>query len=111
MEALYERDSDGFLAWLGDCANEFGVESMATNDLSAYKPAVEQLGIDHQICIARVLKRALNRLGKKEERDWTKTWIWRLLRELPLDGGLELLRLERMVRDDEARPFAARAWV
>ena len=101
LDVLVEQDSDAFLAWLGEYADEFGVEAIVTDDLNTYKPAVEQLGLDHQICIAHVLKWAWNRLGKKEEWDWIKTWIWKLLKELPLDGGLELLRLERLVRDDE----------
>ena len=36
-----------------------------------------------------------------EGRQWIKGLIWRLLTELPFDGGVELLRLERFVRDDE----------
>ena len=34
--------------------------------------------------------------------DWIKAIIWRLLTDLPFDGDLELLRLERMVRDGDA---------
>ena len=101
MDVLVERDSDAFLAWLGEYVDEFGVEAMVTDDLNTYKPVAERLGLDHQICVAHVLRWAWNRLGKKEEWDWIKTWIWRLLKELPLDGGLDLLRLERLVRDDE----------
>ena len=60
LEVLVARDSDGFMEWLGDFAREYGVEAMVTGDLSAYKPAVERLGIDHQICTAHVRKRAWN---------------------------------------------------
>ena len=41
------------------------------------------------------------RLDKIAGMDWLKALIWRLLRELPPDGGLELPRLERLVRDAE----------
>ena len=54
LNVLVERDADGFIEWLGDFARGYGVEAMVANDLSAYKPAVERLGIDHQIRIAHV---------------------------------------------------------
>ena len=50
LVVLVERDSDGFMERLGDFARDYGVEAMVTNDLSAYKPVVKRLGIDHQIC-------------------------------------------------------------
>ena len=92
-EALVERDSDGFMEWLGDFARDCGVEAMVTDDLNTYKPVVERLGIDHQIRIAHVRKWARNRLDGIEGWDWGKARIWRLLTELPMDGGLELPRL------------------
>ena len=101
LDVLVEQDSDVFMDWLGECADEFGVEAIVTDDLNTYKPVAERLGLDHQICIAHVLKWAWNRLGKIEGRDWIKARIWRLLRELPPNGDVELLRLERLVRDDE----------
>ena len=66
LEALVERDSDGFMEWLGDFARDFGVEAMVEDDLSAYKPAVERPGLDRQIRIAHVKKRARKRLDKTE---------------------------------------------
>ena len=102
LDVMVKRDSDGFMEWLGDFARDYGVEAMVTDDLSAYKPAVERLGLDHQICIAHVRKRARKRLDWIEGWDWVKARIWRLLTELPPDGGLELLRLERAVRDGDA---------
>ena len=56
VEALVERDADGFMERLGDFARDCGVEAMAADDLSAYKPAVERLGIQRQICAAHVKK-------------------------------------------------------
>ena len=75
---------------------------MAADDLSACKPVVRRLGVDHQICVARVKKWVRNRLDKIDGWDWIKTRIWRLLTDLPFDGDLELLRLERVVRDSDA---------
>ena len=102
LEALVKRDSDGFMEWLGDFARGCGVETMAADDLNACKPAVERLGLDHQICTARVRKRARKRLDGIEGWDWVKARIWRRLTDLPPSGGLELLRLERAVRDGDA---------
>ena len=75
---------------------------MAADDLSAYKPAVERLGIDHQICAAHVRKRAWNRLDGIDGWDRVKARIWRRLTDLPCDGDLELPRLERAVWDGDA---------
>ena len=102
LEVLVERDADGFMEWLGDFVSDCGVEAMVTDDLNTYKPVVERLGIEHQICIAHVRKRAWNRLDWIDGWDWIKARIWRLLTELPFDGDLELPRLERAVRDDDA---------
>ena len=102
QEALVERDADGFMEWLGDFARGYGVEAMIADDLSAYKPAVERLEIDHQICITRVKKWTRNRLDRIDGRDWIEARIWRLLTELPFDVDSELLRLERAVRDGDA---------
>ena len=35
LEALDERDSDGFMEWLGDFARDYGVEAIVTDDLRA----------------------------------------------------------------------------
>ena len=102
LDVLVERDADGFMEWLGDFASDYGVEAMVTDDLNTYKPVVRRLGIEHQICIAHVRKWAWNRLDGIDGWDWVKARIWRLLTELPFDGDVELLRLERMVRDGDA---------
>ena len=101
LDVLVERDSDGFADWLRDFVSDFGVEAMVTDDLSAYKPVVRRLGVDHHICVAHVKKWAWNRLDKIDGWDWIKARIWRLLTALPFDGDLELLRLERAVRDGD----------
>ena len=75
---------------------------MVSDDLSARKPVVRRLGADHQICVAHVRNRARNRLNEIKGWNRIKARIWRLLTELPFDGDLELLRLERAVRDGDA---------
>ena len=75
---------------------------MVTDDVNTYKPVVERLGLEHQIRAAHAKKRAWNRFDRIDGRDRGKARIWRLLTELPLDCDLELLRLERAVRDGDA---------
>ena len=87
--------------WRAGCADEFGVEAIAADDLNTYKPVVARLRLERQICMAHPLKWALSRLAKIDGMEWFKGLIWRLLKELPADGGLELLRLERLVRNAE----------
>ena len=102
LDVLIERDADGFMEWLGDFVSDCGVEAMVTDDLNTYKPVIRRLGIEHQICIAHARKWAWNRLDGIDGWDWVKARIWRLLTELPFDGDVELLRLERAVRDGDA---------
>ena len=101
LDVLVERDSDAFMDWIGRYADEFGVEAIVTDDLNTCKPVVERLGLEHQICMAHLLKWVWSRLGKIDGMEWFKDLIWRLLKELPANGGVELLRLERLVRDAE----------
>ena len=79
---------------------------MASDDLSARKPAVERLGLDHQIRITHVKKRVWNRLDRIDGWDWIKARIWRRLTKPPFDGYLELLRLERAGRRRGSSPYA-----
>ena len=69
MDVLVQRDSDGFVGWLQEYVSGFGVDAMVTEDLNTYKPVVESLGVDLQVCIAHVRK-----------------WVWNRLREI---GGWE----------------------
>ena len=98
MDVLVQRDSDGFVKWLQRYVDRFGVESMVTDDLSTYKPVVEHLGVDHQVCIAHVRKWVWNRLREIDGWDWYRSRIWCLMTELPGRGGRELLDMERRVR-------------
>ncbi len=98
VDVLVKRDSDGFVEWLSGYVSRFGVESMVTDDLNAYKPVVEHLGVDHQVCIAHVRKWVWNRLREIDGWDRHKSRIWLLLTELPREGGRELLDMEHRVR-------------
>ena len=100
IDLLVERDSAGFLDWLSGYVQELGVKAIVSDDLSTYKPAAEELGLDHQICLAHVRKNVSRRLGEIEGWDWYKARIWLLLSELPESGGAELMRMEHKVREN-----------
>ena len=99
MDVLVSRDSDAFVGWLGRYVSLFGVESMVTDDLNTYKPVVEHLGVDHQVCIAHVRKWVWNRLREINGWERYKQRIWLLMTELPWGGGRELLDMETRVRE------------
>ncbi len=100
IDVLVERDSMGFTRWLRGYVEGLGVEAMVTDDLSTYKPVVERLGVEHQVCIAHVRKNVVNRLRGIDGWDWYKARIWCLMTELPQGGGRELVAMERRVRDE-----------
>ena len=84
LEALVERDSDGFMERLGDFVSGYGAEAMVADDLSAYKPVVERLGIERWICTAHVKRWVWNRRDGIDGCDWGKTRIWQLALRLRL---------------------------
>ena len=92
MEVSVDRDSEGFVRWLSDYVESLGVEAMVTDDLSTYKPVVERLGVDHQVCIAHVRKNVRNRLERIKGWEWYKARIWMLLSELPEWGRQRVAR-------------------
>ena len=100
IDLLVERDSAGFMDWLSDYARELGVRAIVSDDLSTYKPVAEELGLEHQVCLAHVRKNVSRRLYEIEGWDWHRARIWQLLSELPEGGGAELLRMERKVREN-----------
>ena len=101
MDVLAERDSAAFLEWLRRYMGDFGVESVVTDDLSTYKPVVEELGLEHQVCVGHVKKNVWNRIkGLDDEWERFRKRIWELLDEFPELGGSELLDMERLVRSN-----------
>lgn len=97
VDILVEQDSQAFLRWLRPYVEHLGVQVLVTDDLATYKPVVDELALEHQVCLAHVRKGVTNRLKKVEGWEQEKARIQRLVRELPPEGGVELLRLERRV--------------
>ena len=57
-----ERDADRFANRLKGYVDRLGVEAVAKDDLSTYRPAVDKLGLDCQVCVVHARKNAARRL-------------------------------------------------
>lgn len=98
LELLIEQDAQAFLNWLRPYVERHRVEVAVSDDLVTYQPALEELGVEHQVCLAHVRKNVVRRLKGIEGWGKVKEKIRALLQELPPDGGKELLELEKAVR-------------
>jgi transposase-like protein len=98
LELLAQQDTSAFIRWLKKYAQGLGVKVVVSDDLATYKPVVEELGVEHQVCLAHVRKNVKRRL--QEIKGWApeKEKIAELLQELPREGGLALMELEKVVR-------------
>ena len=73
---------------------------MVTDDLSIYKPVVDELGLEYQIYVAHARKNAARRLRKvKGWQDW-KSRLRMLLDELHDDGSKQLMDMECGFREE-----------
>ena len=87
IDMLVERDMDGFANWLKGYVERLGVKAMANDCLSIYKPVVDELGLEHQVCVTHVRKNVARRLRKVKGWQGWKSRLRSLLDELPDDGG------------------------
>ena len=62
IDILVERDSDGLADWLKGYVERLGVKAVATDYLFTYKPVVDELGLERQVCVTHVRKNAALRL-------------------------------------------------
>jgi transposase-like protein len=100
IDLLLEQDQIEFLKWLRGYVARLGVAVVVSDDLSTYKPVVEALAVEHQVCLAHVKKNVVKRLGKVAGMAAEKEKLKVLMEELPLDGGKRLLELEPRVRGE-----------
>lgn len=98
LELLIQQDTPAFIRWLKKYAQGLGVEVVVSDDLATYKPVVEELGVKHQVCLAHVRKNVKRRLKEIVGWEQEKAKVAELVRDLPREGGLALLELERAVR-------------
>lgn len=71
---------------------------LVSDDLNTYKPVVEALGIEHQLCLAHVRRWVTLRLQKIAGWEEEKALIRQLMRQLPPQRGRVPLSFQRRVR-------------
>ena len=79
-----------------------GVEAVVTADLFTYKPVVDRLGLERQVCVVHAGKNVASRLRKVEGWGEWKSRLRNMLDELPDDGGKRLMDMEREAREEPA---------
>jgi transposase-like protein len=86
LELLIRQDSHAFIQWLKQYAQGLGVKVIVSDDLATYKPVVEELGVEHQVCLAHVRKNVKRRLKEIEGWEPEKAKVAELLQELSRGG-------------------------
>lgn len=66
IDMLMERDAEGFADWLKGYVERLGAKVVVTDDSSTYKPVVDTLGLERQICVTHARKNVARRLRKME---------------------------------------------
>ena len=78
------------------------MKAVVPDDLSTYKPVVDRLGLEHQVCVVHVRKNVAKLLRKAKVWQAWKSRLRSLLDELPDDGGKRLMAMEREAREEPA---------
>ena len=78
------------------------MNAVVTDDMSTYKPVVDELGLEYQICVTHARKNAARRLRKVRGWQEWKSRLRMLLDELLDDGGSQLIAMERKAGEDPA---------
>jgi len=64
MEILASREGEELARWIMEAAKHFGAKALVSDELESYKPAAEQAGLEHQLCLAHWRKAVARRLKK-----------------------------------------------
>jgi len=91
---LAGRDGQSFEEWLRGYVQGLGVEVVMTDDLATYRPVLEELGVEQQLCLAHVRKNLARRLRRIEGYEREKEKLREIVKELAPDGGEQLVDLE-----------------
>lgn len=95
---LGKQDTASFLRWLRPFVQALGVQVLVTDDLSTYKPVVEQLKVQRQVCVAHVRKNVTVRLRKLPGQEAVKEVVRELVRDFPPWGEPALRELAKVLR-------------
>ncbi|GEM_PF-1975277 len=102
LEILTSPEGEELGRWLVEAAKHFGAKALVSDELESYKPAAEQAGLEHQLCLAHWRKATAPRLKKIKGYEKEKQLIREALQHLD-EAGLEAIRWLH-ARFREARP-------
>jgi transposase-like protein len=93
-----EKDAAAVRQWLFDLKHKHGISAIVTDDLSSYRPALEKLDLEHQVCqfhVRRWVGRARHQLADRlpEEWLWVLEKIKQIMEDMPPEGAKQLLQL------------------
>jgi len=91
MEILTSREGEELGRWILEAAKHFGAKALVSEELESYKPAAENAGLEHQLCLAHWHKAVARRLKKIAGYASEKKPIREALKQLD-DAGLEAIR-------------------
>lgn len=98
IEVLADRDSRGFIHWLRPYVEACGAEVLVTDDLDQYGAVSEELGKEHQLCLAHIRKSVNRRLAKIEGYEEDKAIIKACVKELSAQARQALARVHGIFR-------------
>lgn len=102
MEILTSREGEELGRWLLEAAQHFGAKALVSDELESYKPAAEQAGLEHQLCLAHWRKALARRLKKIDGYAGEKQLIREALKQLDEKGLAAIRWLHQQFR--QARP-------
>jgi len=106
VDILVDRSARGFVKWIRKYARRVGAEVAVTDDLSTYRPALEELGLEHQVCVAHVRRNVARRLREIAGHERAKERLREIVRDLPEGGGQRLLDLALEFKETEPRLYS-----
>ena len=93
LELLASREAAEMERWLSELLERLGCEVVVSDDLESYKPALDAMGREHQLCLAHARKALALRLKKISGYEAHKEVMRRALRELTPQAKRRLRRL------------------
>jgi len=82
MEILASREGEELAQWIVEAAKRFGAKALVSDELESYKPAAEEAGLSHQLCLAHWRKVVSRRLRRIEGYQQEKQLIREALKQL-----------------------------
>jgi len=105
-DILVDRTTRGFAKWLRRYARRVGAKVVVTDDLPTYRPASEELGLEQQVCLTHVRRNAGRRLREIKGYEEVKEKLRQILKDLPADGGGQLLDLALRMKEAEPKLYS-----